>query len=119
MKKSIKIFMGLIAGVLLSFATSSCSKDEINEIFGTRDYFSTPKPVKLIKEFARATTDKESIVLDFFAGSGTTGQAIYELNKEDKGKRTFILVSNSESNICRDVTLKRLNHIKADFTFLN
>lgn len=101
------------------FGTTSSAKDEINEIFGTRDYFSTPKPVKLIKEFARATTDKESIVLDFFAGSGTTGQAIYELNKEDKGKRTFILVSNSESNICRDVTLKRLNHIKADFTFLN
>ncbi len=101
------------------FGTTSSAKDEINELFGSRDYFSTPKPVKLIKEIVRATTNKKSIVLDFFAGSGTLGQAVYELNKEDGGERSFVLVSNNESNICRNVTVKRIEKIGVDFKFLN
>lgn len=101
------------------FGTTSSAKDEIKELFGRRDYFSTPKPVKLIKEFVRATTDKKSLVLDFFAGSGTTAQAVMELNKEDNGNRKFILVSNKESDICNNVTKVRLEKIGADFVFLN
>lgn len=101
------------------FGTTSSAKDEINEIFGRRDYFSTPKPLKLMMELVRATTNKESIVLDFFAGSGTVGHAVNELNKEDNGKRTFILVSNNESDICKKVTSKRLELIKSNFTFLD
>ena len=100
------------------FGTTSSAKDEIKELFGNRDYFSTPKPVKLIKELVRATTNKDSIVVDFFAGSGTLGQAVYELNKEDSENRSFILVSNSESNICRNVTKKRMELIGAKFQFL-
>ena len=101
------------------FGTTSSAKDEINEIFGARDYFSTPKPVKLMKELARATTNKDSIVLDFFAGSGTVGQAVHELNKEDSGRRSFILISNSESNICKNVTVKRIEKSGADFVLLD
>ena len=101
------------------FGTTSSAKDEINEIFGNRDYFSTPKPVKLMKELARVTTSKKSIVLDFFAGSGTVGQAVHELNKEDGGDRTFILISNSESNICKNVTLKRLEKKGIEFIFID
>ena len=52
------------------------------------------------------TTDKNSVVMDFFAGSGTVGHAVMDLNKEDGGTRTFILVSNNESNICKNVTVK-------------
>ena len=89
------------------FGTTSSAKDEINELFGRRDYFSTPKPVKLIKELLRATSNKDSIVLDFFAGSGTLAQATIELNKEDGGNRHCIMVSNSESDICKTVTFKR------------
>ena len=100
------------------FGTTSSAKDEINELFGTRDYFSTPKPVKLIKEFVRATTDKNSIIMDFFAGSGTLGQAVDELNKEDSGNRSFFLISNNESNICKNVTVKRLEKIGSNFEFL-
>ena len=100
------------------FGTTSSAKDEIKEIFGNRDYFSTPKPVKLMKELIRSTTDKKSIILDFFAGSGTVGQACNELNVEDGGDRKYILVSNNESNICRDVTDKRLISAKCDFVFM-
>lgn len=100
------------------FGTTSSAKDEINVLFGDRNYFSTPKPVKLIKEFVRATTNKDSIIMDFFAGSGTLGHAVHELNIEDGGNRTYILVSNNESNICRNVTKKRMELIKSDFRFL-
>ena len=100
------------------FGTTSSAKDEIADIFGKREYFSTPKPVKLIKELLRATTDKNSIAMDFFAGSGTLGQAVKSLNDEDGGTRRFILVNNRESDICRTVTQKRLEHAKVKFKFL-
>lgn len=109
---------GIIPETFDCFGTTSSAKDEINAIFGNRDYFSTPKPIKLMKELARATTSKDSIVLDFFAGSGTVGHAIKELNEEDGGTRTFILVSNSESNICEKVTFERLKTIQANFYYL-
>ncbi len=100
------------------FGTTSSAKDEIASIFGARDYFSTPKPVKLMKELIRATTDKDSIIMDFFAGSGTIGHACVDLNREDGGNRHFILVSNNESNICQAVTAKRLDAIHANYTFI-
>ena len=90
------------------FGTTSSAKDEIKSLFGKREYFSTPKPLKLMKELIRATTSCDSLILDFFAGSGTTGHACFELNAEDGGSRKFILVSNKESDICETVTDKRL-----------
>ncbi len=90
------------------FGTTSSAKDEIAELFGDRTFFSTPKPLKLMKELIRATTDKNSIVIDYFAGSGTVGDACFELNQEDGGNRKFILVCNSENDICRKVTNERL-----------
>ena len=90
------------------FGTTSSAKDEIKSLFGKREYFSTPKPLKLMKELIRATTSGDSLILDFFAGSGTTGHACFELNAEDGGSRKFILVSNKESDICETVTDKRL-----------
>lgn len=90
------------------FGTTSSAKDEIKELFGQRDYFSTPKPLKLMKELIRATTSTDSIVFDFFAGSGTVGHACLELNAEDGGTRNFILVSNSENDICKTITNERL-----------
>ena len=101
------------------FGTTSSAKDEICELFGRRDYFSTPKPLKLMKELVRMTTDKNSVVMDFFAGSGTVGHAVVDLNKEDGGTRTFILVSNSESNICKNVTVKRMEKSGAEFVLLD
>ena len=110
--------IGEVPTVFSCFGTTSSAKDEIKALFGKRDYFSTPKPVKLMKELIRATTNKDSIIMDYFAGSGTVGHAVDELNKEDKGKRTFLLVSNKESNICKKVTKARLDKIKSHYTFL-
>ena len=90
----------------------------MTEIFGRRDYFQTPKPLKLIKELIRATSNKDSIVLDYFAGSGTTGHAVVELNNEDNGNRKYILISNDESNICQDVTLKRIQKVDQNVVFI-
>ena len=55
--------------------------------------------------------DSGGIVLDFFAGSGTTGQAVLELNKEDGGNRKFILCTNNENGICDNVTYPRLETV--------
>lgn len=79
----------------------------LKDIFGGKK-FPYPKPLELICEVLRATSKPDSIILDFFAGSGTTGQAVMELNKGDKGKRNFILCTNNQNNICRDVTYERL-----------
>nr|MCR5462480.1 leucine-rich repeat protein [bacterium] len=97
-----------VPNIFRCFGTNSSAKDEINEIFGDRLYFQTPKPLKLMKELIRATSNKDSIILDFFAGSGTVGHATVDLNKEDNGNRKYILISNNESDICRNVTLKRM-----------
>ena len=78
---------------------SSDGGDLLEEILGDRNSFSYPKPLNLIKKIIDiCTEDKEGIILDFFAGSGTTGQAVLELNKEDGGNRRFILCTNNEIN---------------------
>ena len=78
--------------ILTGVGTSSSAKDEIEKIFGDRTLFDTPKPQKLIKELLRVSSKKTSIILDSFAGSGTTAHAVLDLNKQDGGNRKFILV---------------------------
>ena len=74
--------------------------------------FDFPKPVELIKYLIKITDkNNEILVLDFFAGSGTTGQAVLELNREDYGKRKFIICTNNENNICDDVTFPRMERV--------
>jgi len=60
--------------------------------------FDNPKPVRLIKKVLQVSSDKHATVLDFFAGSGTTGHAVLELNKEDGGNRQFILCTDNQDN---------------------
>lgn len=88
--------------------TTTSAKDELAELLGDRMLFVTPKPVKMIKEFIRSSGKSDAIVMDFFAGSGTTGHATLELNHEDGGNRRFILITNNESDICRRVTIPRV-----------
>ncbi len=88
----------------------------LNQMIGNKD-FSYPKPLSLLKSLIAQATDAESghIVLDFFAGSGTTAHAVMACNDEDGGNRSYILVSSTEStekepdkNVCRDITTNRL-----------
>ena len=72
---------------------------------------SGKKPVKMLKEIINYHPNKEAIVLDFFAGSGSTAQAVLQLNYKDGGNRRFILCTNNENNICRNITYKRINNV--------
>jgi adenine-specific DNA-methyltransferase len=112
------------------FGRTRTGKTELFSLFG-KEVFQNPKPPKLIKHFIGLVGSKNSIILDFMAGSGTTGQAVLELNNEDGGKRNFILCTNNELNglnqeleakglskkeieehgICRRITYPRLEKI--------
>ncbi|MFD1362774.1 site-specific DNA-methyltransferase [Lentibacillus salinarum] len=96
---------------------SQTASKNLKEIFEGNSVFTYPKPVKLIKRILQLYTTSNSIVLDFFAGSGTTGQAVLELNKEDGGNRNFILCTNNENNICKDVTYERMKRIINGYPF--
>lgn len=78
---------------------------------------SGKKPVKMLKELINYHKNKNAIILDFFAGSGSTGHAILELNKQDGGNRKFILCTNNENNICEEVTYKRLENVIKNYKF--
>jgi site-specific DNA-methyltransferase (adenine-specific)/adenine-specific DNA-methyltransferase len=91
------------------------SRKEIQDIFGTQTAFDTPKPTRLIQRILQIATDKDSLVLDSFAGSGTTGHAVLKQNVEDGGTRRFILVEMDE-NIARNVTAERVRRIAAGYT---
>jgi len=71
-------------------------KKEINILFPESAVFETPKPVRLLKRILHLSTEANSIVLDFFAGSATTAHAVLQLNAEDNGNRKFILVQLPE-----------------------
>lgn len=95
------------------------AKKELDLIFGKDNrLFKNPKPSSLIADLIKmVNVGEDAIILDFFAGSGTTGQSVLELNKEDEGHRQFILATNNEitdvnpNGIALDVTSKRLKRI--------
>lgn len=80
------------------YDSSSHGTGLLNKILG-KDVFSFPKSIWAVKEcIESATNDQNALILDYFAGSGTTGHAVLELNKEDNGNRKFILCTNNELN---------------------
>ena len=81
----------------------------LTKIFGKKDVFENPKPIELIKELL--SHSQNAIVLDFFAGSASTGHAVLDMNKEDGGNRRFILCTNNENNICTEVTYPRIEKV--------
>lgn len=81
----------------------------LTKIFGKKDVFENPKPIELIKELL--SHSQNAIVLDFFAGSASTGHAVLDMNKEDEGNRRFILCTNNENNICTEVTYPRIEKV--------
>lgn len=96
-----------ILSVIRDVGTTTQSKTHLENMGIDFDY---PKPVELISYLIKMSTDENSIVLDSFAGSGTTGEAVLRLNKEDNGSRKFILVE-LESEICKKITAERLKKV--------
>lgn len=84
---------------------------DIKKMFNGKTVFQYSKPVGLMRFLLSCVKNKKALILDFFAGSGTTGQAVLEKNMEDGGKRHFILCTNNENNICEEVTYQRLKTV--------
>jgi len=78
------------------------------EAEGGVEFKNGKKPLDLIQRIVKSKNNKSAIVLDFFAGSGTTGEAVLKLNKEDEGNRQFILMTNNEDNIAKNVCYQRI-----------
>ncbi|EOT24602.1 hypothetical protein C805_02814 [Eubacterium sp. 14-2] len=86
------------------------AKKDLKQIF-TNFAFDYPKPLSLLKKLMQICYSDSAIVLDCFAGSGTTGHAVIKMNAEDGGNRRFILCTNNENNICREVTYERIRRV--------
>ncbi len=85
---------------------------DLKQVFGKAGAFTNPKPLRLISRMLEIASKNDSTILDFFAGSGTTGQAVLQYNANHEGSnRRFILCTSNENNICRDVTYKRINRV--------
>lgn len=90
------------------------AKAQLNQILGTNHGFETPKPFDLIELLISVCGDSNSIVLDSFCGSATTGHAVLSLNQKDGGKRRFILVE-MDTKVMTDVAVPRLTNVIAGF----
>ena len=89
---------------------SRAGSNDLERLFGSRDRFKNPKPVALIQLLLDYTTRPNSLVLDAFAGSGTTGEAVMALNRQDGGRRRFIMIEEGRSSdrFCRTLTAERI-----------
>jgi adenine-specific DNA-methyltransferase len=85
------------------------AKKELYEILGREVAFDNPKPTRLIRRLLGIATSKDSLVLDSFAGSGTTAQSVLALNKEDQGHRRFILVETE--NYADTISAERIRRV--------
>ncbi|TLQ07039.1 site-specific DNA-methyltransferase [Marinilactibacillus psychrotolerans] len=94
------------------YSASTFGANLLADIIG-KGKFNYPKSLHAVEDALRVATgnNKDALILDFFAGSGTTGHAVMTLNKEDNGDRRFILATNNENNIAEEVTYERLRNI--------
>ena len=102
------------------------AKQEYLQILSGSEVFTTPKPVALVKRILQVATSPGDLILDSFAGSGTTGHAVLEINKEDAGNRRFMLVQipydtkdNEKQgiNICQKITVERVRRVIEGYTY--
>lgn len=103
--ESIKLKVFKARSILYSIGETGDGTKMLTEILGSKDKFENPKPLALCKDLISHNDSK--IILDFFAGSGTTLHATMQLNAEDGGHRKCILVTNNENGICENVTYER------------
>lgn len=110
-KKIVKISAGQQYENIIDNIYSQGGGENMKSIFSDKNIFDFPKPIELIKYLINIHPNPNARILDFFAGSGTTGHAVLDLNKEDGGNRTFTLVTNNENNIGINVCYERLYRI--------
>ena len=96
-------------------STNEGAKNHLKEIFNGKSHFETPKPVDLIKHILKFSTSKNDIILDSFAGSGTTAHAVIEQNKEDGGNRKFILIETLD--YAKGITAERVKRVQQGYAF--
>jgi adenine-specific DNA-methyltransferase len=119
-KKRLEIARDFLRSVY--YEDNRASTNELKNILGS-DTFEYPKSANLIKYLLRFTTDKNDIILDSFAGSGTTGQSVLDLNQEDGGRRRFILIQLDEGseiekiNVCDKITVKRIKNVMKGYNY--
>ena len=95
------------------YSSTEYGANLLSKIMGGKK-FDYPKSLYAVIDCLKVgNAKKDTIILDFFAGSGTTGHAVMKLNAEDGGNRKFILCTNNENNICRDVTYERIKRVIA------
>lgn len=97
---------------IVEFSTNDGTK-ELKKVLGVSS-FNNPKNLNMIQYLIKMMRGTSITVLDFFAGSGTTGQAVAALNMDDDVERRYILCTNNENNICEEVTYKRLTNIQGE-----
>lgn len=99
------------------YSTSTNGKKELLSILpdvDSKDIFDTPKPYKLYVELIKMAMnpfESKPVILDFFAGSGTLGEAVLKYNLEESPKARFILCTNNQNNICENITYNRISNI--------
>lgn len=99
------------------YDASTYGSELLTEIIGENN-FPYPKSIHAVKECIKSmTANKNAIILDFFAGSGTTGHAVLSMNEEDGGNRKFILCTNNEGDICTNVCYPRLKNVIEGYDF--
>ena len=91
---------------------------ELKDIFGDK-VFTNPKPTDLIRKCLEIGSSSDAVILDFFAGSGTTMQAVMQLNEADEGNRQCILITNNENNICEEITYERNKRVINGYNNIN
>lgn len=108
--------------VVLRSARGGVATEEVKDVFGSK-IFQHPKPLSLMTSLIAQASSPNDIILDFFAGSGTTAHAVLRLNSEENNNRRFILVSSTEAtgdtpdkNLCREVCAERVRLVMRGYT---
>jgi len=116
-----EVKQGVVPQTLWTYQEVGHTQEAKKELVAICDFddsqsvFITPKPTRLIKRILEIASGKDSLILDSFSGSGTTGHAVMQMNKEDGGNRRFILVE-MDAAICKTVTAERLRRVCNGYT---